>query len=201
MSLPLATRTDAQDLSRSRRPAPEERHLPRRGVSPPRSHRARVGRSIPDTPIVSVDVGAPSEREMEAQCFVQRCGLRGIQLSDPGTDSSHGNRPNLLGLCLRITIKTAIAGREHHLERVHPLRVRGDRNDGHHASPEATGRRVRTIVAHDHGWPSLVRLGTANGIEIDPTNLTTPHQPTPSATAASQRLLSSLASHSVHASS
>ena len=56
-------------------------------------------------------------------------------------------------------------------------------------------RSVGTVVAHDHRWPPLVRLGTVDGIQIDPTDLPAAHQPRPSAIAPSQRSASSAGAH------
>ena len=76
--------------------------------------------------------------------------------------------------------------------------VRGYRHDRDDATAETLGCGVRAVIAHDDGRASLVGFRPPCRFQIDETDLTSPHQPSPSPIVASHRSLSSFA-QSAHA--
>ncbi len=139
--------------------------------------------------------------EVEAKGLVE--GGEEVSSEDANTmaDALDGNGSDLFSLRFRVALETGLHRIEEHLERVHARRVRGDGHDGDDASSEPLCRSVGTVVADDHGRPPLVCFCSNRWVEIHEADLSSAHQPTPSADAFSQRSWLSPSAHSAHASS
>lgn len=112
---------------------------------------------------------------MKTQSFIERSDVLASESSEVRTDSLNGDRPDLFGLRLRVTVQTGARAIEQDLERMDTLHVGGDRNDGDHASPHPLRCRVRSIIAHDDRRSSLVGLRPSDRIEIDEPDLAATH--------------------------
>ena len=82
-----------------------------------------------------------------------------------------GDRPDLLGLRLRVPREPGREGREEDLEGVQAVHVRGHRDDRDHAPPQACSGGVGGVVADDDDRPELVRLRATHGLEVDRVHL------------------------------
>ena len=138
---------------------------------------------------------------MESEGLVE-CGLQlGVHCSDLWADALYGDRSDLLRLCLRVGGQSGVLREEQHLKGVDAFGVRCDGDDCDDASSEPLCGAVRAVVADDDRGSLLVGLGASHWLEIDEADVAASHQDWPSPAVASQRVLSSLASHVVQASS
>lgn len=112
---------------------------------------------------------------MKTQRFIERSDVIASESSEVRTDSLDGDRSDLFGLRLGVTIQTGARGIEQDLERIDTLHVGGDRNNGDHASPHPLRCGVRSIIAHDDRWSPLVGLRPSDRIEIDEPDLAAAH--------------------------
>ena len=145
-------------------------------------------------------VAARLEREMQAKCIVDLSHQRVRDFAQPGSDAFDSDRPDLLGLCLRIALESGGQGREEDLEGIHAVHVRCHRDDRDHAPPEARGGRVGGVVADDDDRPELVGLRPSHGLEIDRVDLSAPDHDraapgSPSPTAGSHAAASPSSAH------
>ena len=112
---------------------------------------------------------------MQSQGFVDlehdRCGNLPYAL----TYAFHGDRPDLLCLSLRVLPHAGGRGRQANLKRVDPPNVRGDWNYGDYTAPKAGCDGICAIVAYDDGRTALSRFRAAARIEIDDSDLPSPH--------------------------
>jgi hypothetical protein len=115
---------------------------------------------------------------MEPQCLVER----GEQIWWYDTDATgyalDRDGSDLFSLRFGIAIQPCLFRLEQHLEGMHTPRVRGHLNNCDHPATKALGGAVRSLVADDHGRPTLVRLGAAH--EIHQPYLCATHQAKPS---------------------
>ena len=136
---------------------------------------------------------------MKPQRLVQqRHKIRG-KLPKLAPDPFHCHGSDLLCLRFRIPRKASSRGRQEHLEGVDMFGVRRHWNNGENTAPETLGRAVGSIVAHDDGRSTIVRLAPAHRIKVDETDLASMHQMIPSSIDVSQALSSWLRDHSSQA--
>jgi hypothetical protein len=139
---------------------------------------------------------------MQSQRLIDLEHDRGGNQPYPLTEALHGDRPDLLGLSLRVLPQATGHGWQANLNWVDPPNVRCDWKYRDYTAPEAGRDGVGAIVAHDERWTAFTRLGAAAGIDIDDSNLASPHQEgRPSAEVVSHNFSSPLAAHSRQASS
>ena len=163
------------------------------------------GRCTFDPPWVQIclgrERGGRSECEMESECFVE-CGLQfGGDRSDMRAYALESDRSDLLRLGFRVGDQPGVVRRKQHLKGVDAVGVGCDGDHGDHSAPKTLSGVVGTVVADDDRGSLLVGLGIADWLEIDESDVATSHQDWPSPAVASHRMLSSLASHVVQASS
>src|SRR5580658_6368500 len=137
---------------------------------------------------------------MQTQRLVEGYEKLGWHEADASSHAFDGYRPHLFGLRLCVTVKTRLRGAEQDLEGVDARHVRGHGDHGDDPPPEASGRRVGSVVADDHGGPPLVGLGTAYGVEIDEADLAST-DPVSAPLAVDSQASASSTDHSPHASS
>lgn len=144
----------------------------------------------------------PLESKVEAKCFVESLHDSRWNSPNPGTNSLNRNRSNLFCLSLGIGTKPGCFRGEFDLKGVDAGDIRGDWYNRHHPTPEATGRGVGAIVAHDDGGAPFVRLSSHDRVEAHKTNLPAEHRnQTLSPTVTSQSAASSASSQDTKASS
>src|SRR5687767_8488621 len=129
---------------------------------------------------------------MEPESLVDSSNELAAEDPDAGADALNRDRPNLLGLGLRVAAQAGGGGVEKHLEWIDAGGVRRHRHNRDHPAAEPFGCGVRPVVAHDDCRSPLVRLGTSRGIEIDQADLAATHQPSPSSVVDSHSWPSSL---------
>jgi hypothetical protein len=155
---------------------------------------------LPGWPVLT-HVPRGSEREMKSYRLVQgRHQVRG-QLTDQSSDPFNRHRPDLFGLSFRVLTHPGPRCRQEHLERVHPIGLRGHRHHSEHASSKTFGSAVGSIVADDHCRTPLAGFTTARRVQVDDAHLASAHQVRPSSTVTFHSSASPSEAHSSHASS
>ncbi len=135
-----------------------------------------------------------SEGEVEAEGIVEAGHEVDGNLADQAANSLDGDRPDLLGLGLGVTIETGIASGQQHLKWVDPLGVGCDGYNGDHSVSQAGGCGIGLVVADDYRRARPSSFSTDSGAEVDDADFSSTHRryARPSETAESQRWLSSL---------
>ena len=72
---------------------------------------------------------------MKTQGLIESCNEIGGENPETGTDALNGERPDLVSLSLRVTVKAGARCGQDHLERVDPGHIGRDGNDCDHAFP------------------------------------------------------------------
>jgi len=112
---------------------------------------------------------------MQSQGFVDlehdREGNEPYQLAQ----AFYGDRPDLLCLGLRVLPQASGGSGQANLKGVDPPNVRCDGKHRDYTAPKAGRDGIGAIVAYDDGWTALTRLRAAARIEIDNSDLPTPH--------------------------
>ncbi len=112
---------------------------------------------------------------MQAQGFVNVEHDRGGNQPYALTQTFHGDRPYLLCLGLGVLPQTSGRGRQANLKWVDPPNVRSDWKYRDYPASKAGRDGISTIVAYDDGRTALTRFRAAARIEIDDSDLTSPH--------------------------
>ncbi len=142
------------------------------------------------------------QSEMQSQRFVDLEHDRDGHQPYPLTQAFHGDRPDLFCLGLRFLPQASGRGQQPNLKWIDPPNVRRDGKYGDDTAPKSGRDGIGTIVAYDYGWTALTRFRAAARIEIDNSDLPTPHQARkPSPEVDSHNSSSPLAAHSRQASS
>jgi hypothetical protein len=112
---------------------------------------------------------------MQSQRFIDLEHDRGGNQTYPLTEALHGDRPYLLCLSLRVLPQATGLGWQANLKWVDPPNVRCDWKYRDYSAPKAGRHGICAIVAHDERWTAFTCLRAAAGIEIDDSNLASPH--------------------------
>jgi hypothetical protein len=112
---------------------------------------------------------------MQSQRFVDLEHDRGRNEPYALTQAFHGYRPDLLCLDLRGLPQATGGSRQANLKRVDPPNVGCDWKDRDYTAPNAGRHSIRAVIAHDDGRTALARLRAPTWIEIDDSDLPSPH--------------------------